>query len=254
MPLVRRRHYSWPFSGPSTHPYTDAGIFKPKFSCQPGEAIENIHQIQNFVDDDFSAGIVASSPKNSCPSRLCRLTATIHSSRGSQHGRNLRWNREADAQREVVISTITQANNELPTAILRRVMRPWLEKARWHVFSHQHHQKDSALDNDSSTSISKIPLSSSPLEKKPVFVPVETSETSARACVENQSEKEEDRQSGNAASKPLGDSDHALNLTSPHTAGVNVQLHPPRHHRRCHSAQPRVWQEPSPGLWTLQEE
>jgi hypothetical protein len=54
-----------------------------------------------------------------------------------------------------------------------------------------------------------------------------------------------------APSRPLIKSgekkERMLNSTS-------LESEPARHHRRCHSEQPRAWREPSASLWTLLEE
>jgi hypothetical protein len=226
MPLVRRRHYSWPFSGPSPNVYSrdgfaDSRISKLKF--QPGNPFtttsDNIHHIYPSDDiDAFSAGIIPSSKHARSP-RLWR-SAGSHVPR-TQHGTD-QWE-----EKETVVSTITQAN-ELPTAVLRRLIWPRLEKARHHMFTH--HPPSNSLHTSETTRLFVAVITPSP------YPPTLSGED--RGAEEGQ----------NAA----GSDFEPIRLDLHHTPIIDFRAE--RHHRRCHSAQPRAWQEPSPGLWTLLEE
>jgi hypothetical protein len=256
MPLVRRRHYSWPFSGPSTNAYSrdifsDTNISKQKLRCGNTLAsttiIDNMRQ-SNFLDDVYnedtlSAGIVPSS-KNLRSPRLWR-SATSNVIRRPERERTTGWDRDAERGTEVVISTITQAN-ELPTAVLRRLIWPRFEKTRLHTSSHRRHYHHSSSHTLTSSSLSEIP----PPKKTQVFVTITRSVTTP-SQVEDGSQKEKDNSDGalyNAFD------DREVETEFYHVPTVDLQFQNRLHHRRCHSAQPRAWQEPSPGLWTLLEE
>ncbi|KAL2001581.1 hypothetical protein VTN02DRAFT_1560 [Thermoascus thermophilus] len=125
MPLFHRhrRHYSWPCSGPSPHArerldLTDTRDLKPRSSVKEqflpfhGQNAGSRFTEDLFDEDDaMSAGIVR--PK---------------STRGHR-----RWSLSKD--RDEVVSSVTEAD-ELPGAVLRRMVWAQLEKGRLYFTLH----------------------------------------------------------------------------------------------------------------------
>jgi hypothetical protein len=128
--MPRVRHYSWPFSGPSTtktdasDPFFDARSsrwLKRRPSLEEAfQRRSNPDGLDPFPEDDiFSAGID-------------RSTSTRQLKRRRFHRDGVS---EAHRDMEVIVSSITEAD-ELPTAMLRRIVWPRLEKARHLLPSH----------------------------------------------------------------------------------------------------------------------
>ncbi|QKX64591.1 uncharacterized protein TRUGW13939_11766 [Talaromyces rugulosus] len=129
---------------------------------------------------------------------------------------------EPEEEEEVIVSSITEANH-LPSAVLRRIIRPRLEKAKQFLIPlHLHFLSWSAA-----TTTTPLPIRGR--EEKVVL-----------SC----------------ASTPVlltKFDDMLMDVPTP-IMPEDWGFRPGRRHRRCHSEQPRAWREPSPGLWTLAEE
>lgn len=215
MPLVpRHRHYSWPFSGPSTKPLDRNTSIDRRVSQLASRAryrslafdsaVEgSFHPEDVYEEDDaVSAGIIPS--KSTRHSRLWPSSSSDVS-----EGRKRSGYREKD----VIISSVTEAD-ELPKAVLRRMIWPRLEKARQLLPLHMKARTSSVHGDNIVISCFSTP---------------------------NLSEKEAELMSERRGRDAELNEGHLRPLAE-------------RRHRRCHSEQPRVWKEPSPGLWTLAEE
>lgn len=131
MPLTpRRRHHSWPFSNRSTKAL-ERNISIDVRSSRLASRVRGRHIAFGSVleehfrqgdvyeeDDAVSAGIITS--KGSRHTRLWR-SSTGDTSDGRGQSEN--------GERDVITSTVTEAD-ELPTAILRRIIWPRWERAR----------------------------------------------------------------------------------------------------------------------------
>ncbi|KAL1986176.1 hypothetical protein VTN96DRAFT_6828 [Rasamsonia emersonii] len=213
MPLVpRRRHYSWPFSGPSTKALDRNTSIDRRASQLASRARNRSLAFESAVegpfypedvyeeDDAVSAGIIPSAPsKRTRHSRLWPVSEAR-----KRRGYN---------EKDVIISSVTEAD-ELPKAVLRRIVWPRLEKVRQLLPLHNKARTSSVHGNNIVPSCFSSP---------------------------NLSEKEAETMSERCGRDAELDEGHLRPLAE-------------RRHRRCHSEQPRVWKEPSPGLWTLAEE
>jgi hypothetical protein len=215
MPLVpRRRRYSWPFSTPSTKsldrntsidkrtPQLTLRARKRRFSFE--SASEEYFRPDDVYEEDdaVSAGII--------PSQSTRHSRRWRSSSDDVYqGRR----RSGHGEKEVIISSVTEAD-ELPTAMLRRIVWPRLKKARALLPLH-------------------MAATSSAVRGDNVII----------SCLS----------SPNLSGKDTGPMSE-LHARDPELHEGHLRPLAERRHRRCHSEQPRVWKEPSPGLWTLTEE
>ncbi|KAL1964440.1 hypothetical protein VTN77DRAFT_6998 [Rasamsonia byssochlamydoides] len=211
--MPRRRHYSWPFNGPSTKAHDrnssiDIGASQlvtrsRNYSLAFESAVEGPFRPGDVYEEDdaISAGII--------PSKSTRRSRLWPSSGDVPEGRKRSEYREKD----VIISSVTEAD-ELPTAMLRRIIWPRLEKARQLFPLH-------------------MTATTSTVHGDKVIISCLSSPTLSETEAEMMSEPHRrDTVLDEGYLKPLAE----------------------RRHRRCHSEQPRVWKEPSPGLWTLMEE
>ncbi|KAN0069143.1 hypothetical protein V8E54_012772 [Elaphomyces granulatus] len=229
-PVTHRRHYSWPFGGPSTNTHeehhrrqtADLRVVKNLMSQEENRFAsfqpvpEDPLSIGDLYEEDdaISAGIVRS---ESTSSRHSRLWPCSHSEEAAEwHKRGDGGSRKEDT---TIVSSVTEAE-ELPIAMLRRLLWSRLEKARLHPSVRTANNKSVAHGDDNDIMITVT----SPLHL--------TEEVTWIGELE-----ESDR---------LNDGYHHHHARPRWERG--------RKHRRCHSEQPRSWREPGPGLWTLVEE
>jgi hypothetical protein len=122
-------------------------------------------------------------------------------------------------EEEVIVSSITEANH-LPSAVLRRIIRPRLEKAKQFLIPLHLHFSSSAT-------------ATTPL-------PIRGRDKVALSCA-------------STPVLPTRLDDMFMDVPTP-MMSEDWRFRPDRRHRRSHSEQPRAWREPSPALWTLAEE
>lgn len=134
-----------------------------------------------------------------------------------------RQEKEEEEEEEVIVSSITEANH-LPSAVLRRIIRPRLEKAKQFLIPLHLH-----FSSSSSAATTALPIRGRQ-EKKVVL-----------SCA-------------STPVLPMTKFDDTIMDVPTPMMPENWGFRPGRRHRRCHSEQPRAWREPSPGLWTLAEE
>jgi hypothetical protein len=227
MPPVYRRHYSWPFGGPTTNTHeehhrqtADLRVVKNMMSQEENRFAsfqpvpENPLSIGDLYEEDdaISAGIVRS---ESTSSRHSRLWPRSHSEEAAEwHKRGGGGGGGSRKEDTTIVSSVTEAE-ELPIAMLRRLLWSRLEKARLHSVRTANNKSVAHRDDIMITVTSPLHL---------------TEEVTWIGEL-----KESDR---------LND-DHRRR---------RARSRWERKHRRCHSEQPRSWREPGPGLWTLVEE
>lgn len=184
-----------------------------------------------------SAGIIASKEKP-------RRRRTSKRRRRSRHGRSTAKRsrqkkedpekpennsearkEERKEEEEVIVSSITEANH-LPSAMLRRIIQPRLEKAKQFLIpSHLHFSSSPA------TTMTKSLLPIRGRQEKKIVLSCASTPVLPTSRLD----------------------DMIMDLPAP-MMPEEWGFRPGRRHRRCHSEQPRAWREPSPGLWTLIEE
>jgi hypothetical protein len=125
-------------------------------------------------------------------------------------------------EEEVIVSSITEANH-LPSAVLRRIIRPRLEKAKQFLIPLHLHFSSAAA----AATTTALPIRGR--EEKVVL-----------SCA-------------STPVLPTKFEDMLMDVPTP-MMPEDWGFRPGRRHRRCHSEQPRAWREPSPALWTLAEE
>ncbi|KAH8690140.1 hypothetical protein BGW36DRAFT_433094 [Talaromyces proteolyticus] len=251
--MPRHRHYSWPFSGPTRvedvpvpAPLNPDSQYQPFTSSLPlqqenGKERKPLALVKDTFhrplspdtltfpysssdeEDVFiSAGIV-SKEKHRRHRTKKRRRSRVHKKitknqpKEHDHAEKNESHEQREEQREVIISSITEANH-VPTAMLRRIIWPRLEKARQFLIPlHLHFSSSLPSSGSTHSSVSSA------------------KETIVLSC----------------ASTPTLSETEDVSFSM---AGEDWRLRPGRRHRRCHSEQPRAWREPSAGLWTLDEE
>lgn len=247
--MPRRRHYSWPFSGPTSKaeevrfdvrkhnsPLSVARAKNLTSSFTPFDRpfSPDLSLYSSSDDEDVlsSAGIVDSKSENRQRQRRKQLARRAESKRQRREQkrkpvrRNITELGEDDVPEEIIVSSITEAS-EAPTAMLRRFIWPHLEKARQFLLTIQTLHSLTRSWNPHARSI----------------------DAKGKTHIKNTAQLKSP--SAPTLSITTSPDDEAL-LQS--TAENDWMLRPGRRHRRCHSEQPRAWREPSPGLWTLKEE
>ncbi|CRG83460.1 hypothetical protein PISL3812_00811 [Talaromyces islandicus] len=258
--MSTRRHYSWPFSGtsraqelplPYHHPQKHQITSSPsssslqKYRLQRKRPIGSLkdtfnrpfspdtltfpYSSSNEEDDFVSAGIISSKhkPRRRQSKRRRRshadrsTTTTTHKNKGKfQKGEKITTKEARKQEEEDIVSSITEANH-LPSAVLRRIIRPRLERAKQFLIPlHLHFSSEAA--------------------ETPLPVRGRRGEKIVLSCA-------------STPVLPTGLDDMIMDVPIP-MMSEDWRFSPGRRHRRSHSEQPRAWREPSPGLWTLAEE
>ncbi|OJJ47268.1 hypothetical protein ASPZODRAFT_1932953 [Penicilliopsis zonata CBS 506.65] len=208
MPLFHSRRYSWPYCG------------DPRVSTDPGPPKQGVRNKEQLVSHSpFSNPVLAATLFDHEDDAVSAGIDRSKTARSHHHHHHHRlWpNTGKEEKSSQVVSTITEAS-ESPGAVLRRMIRPPLEKAR-SLFvlpsmgsegGYNNMNSDKNNDNDNKVVISYWVESHTQAQAKQMAV---------------------------------------LDLDD------DMLLVPGgRWHRRCHSEQPRSWKEPSASLFTLVEE